>query len=78
MSDKDTVAYNLLLKSILETHHSNREKNLSGSFEGDFIDFSDEEITRFVKHLWSERYQEEITNFKKQISTSILENSRNL
>ena len=63
MSDKDTVAFNLLLNSLINTHKVNREKNSNETFEGDFVDFTDEEIKKFALTLWGERYQDDLTKF---------------
>jgi hypothetical protein len=78
MSDKDTVAFNLLLNSLLKIHHANRERSRNEGTDTDFIDFTDEEIKNFVNTLWAERYQEDLTNFKSIVSSTILENSKSL
>jgi hypothetical protein len=78
MSDKDTVAFNLLLNSLLKIHHANRERSLNDVNDVDFVDFTDEEIKNFVNALWAERYQEDLTNFKSAVSSTILENSKSL
>jgi len=78
MSDKDTVAFNLLLNSLINTHNVNREKNSNGTFEGDFVDYTDEEIKQFALTLWGERYQDDLTKFKSEISSTILEKSKKL
>lgn len=78
MSDKDTVAFNLLLSAMVEEHNKNKKIYEEGNSEKDFIDFSEEELKQIALTLWSERYAQELTQFKNEVASIIIERSNKL
>lgn len=78
MSDKDTVAFNLLLNAMIEEHNKNKKIYEDGNTDKDFIDFTEDELKQIALTLWSERYAQDLSQFKNEVATMIIERSNKI
>jgi hypothetical protein len=70
-NENESVSFNLLLNSILQTHKNKREQQVDEITGVQFVDFSEEELTRLVQVLWNDRYTNSRDEFKNSVSEAI-------